>query len=147
MRATNHEYDNPSYKMASTDVYFSQNVGFFHRTVGEYFNDPERVAIIKRRLNQDFDVTEASRRLCLAEFKFARTMRDYFKPQGTRQTSLVGTFSTFICSLRDDESTGATLRLLQEFETVLEHHRREPFTFPGETRQNYGTIKWGQDME
>jgi hypothetical protein len=63
-----------------SDIYFQYRVEFFHRTVKDYLDEPVRYAEITKRLG-DFDITDAYRRLVLAEFKFARTMEAYFERQ------------------------------------------------------------------
>jgi hypothetical protein len=134
------KHDSGNFLMASKDIYFEQKVDFFHRTVREYLRDPERLAIIKQRLGKQFDVVEAIQRLRLAEFKFLRTMKDYFKAQGLGQTSMVASFySAFYV-----EGFQYTPRFLDEYDRVLEHHRRTPFSYPAETSDNTGLIAWSQ---
>jgi hypothetical protein len=122
------------------DIYFGYEVQFFHRTVGNYVKEPARYAEIEGRL-RSFDIQDAYRRLLLAEFRFARTMEEYFKRQGLRQTALVWCFA--YCSL-GRVADHAPLRFLKEYEKILDHHRRQPFSFPGETKDNPGVIAWSQ---
>lgn len=133
-------YKIAKYPMAAKDIYFEQRVDFFHRTVREYLNDPERLRIMKQRLGQRFNPVDADNRLSLAEFKFSRTMKDYFKPQGIGETSLVGCFSS--CFRVDGFQDNP--RFLDEYGRILEHHRRTPFSYPAETRDNDGIIAWSQ---
>lgn len=121
------------------DIYFDYEVQFFHRTVRDYVNEPARYAEIKRRLG-DFDVRDAYRRLLLAEFRFARTREEYFKAQGLGQTALVSCFTDFF----ERVAHQAPLRFLKEYDRILDHHRRQPFSFPGETKDNPGVIAWSQ---
>lgn len=124
------------------DIYFGYEVQFFHRTVGDYVNEPARYAEIEGRL-RNFDIQDAYRRLLLAEFRFARTMEEYFKRQGLGQTALVACFSDFFDRVADQ----APLRFLKEYDRILDHHRRQPFSFPGETKDNPGIIAWGQYIQ
>lgn len=124
------------------DIYFDYEVQFFHRTVRDYVNEPARYAEIKGRLG-DFDVEDAYRRLLLAEFKFARTMKYYFDRQGLGQTALVSCFSDFFERVADQ----APLRFWKEYDRILDLHRRQPFSFPGETQDNPGVIAWSQHFE
>lgn len=122
------------------DIYFGYKVQFFHRTVGDYVKEPARYAEVEGRL-KNFDVRDAYRRLLLAEFRFARTMEEYFKRQGLGQTALVSCFADCFFERVADQ---APLRFLKEYEKILNHHRRQPFSFPGETKDNPGVIAWSQ---
>ncbi|KAE9363293.1 hypothetical protein N431DRAFT_564836 [Stipitochalara longipes BDJ] len=126
---------------ASNDIYFQYDVDFFHRSVRDYLTEPVRYASIKGRLG-DFDNTQAYRRLCLAEFKFARTMNDYFVKQSLSSSALVRCFEKIFGNLALGEEISP--RLLDECGKVLEHHRQTPFSHPDETLQNPGVISWGQ---
>lgn len=127
------------FPLARKDIYFQLGVDFFHRTVRDYLNDPERLVIIRQRLGQDFDTVDAIQRLRLAQFKFARTMVSYFQGQALRQTSLIDNFYDMF----DVEGFKYTSRFLEECEMVLEHHRRTPFTYSDEPKKNAGIIAWG----
>ncbi|KUL88478.1 hypothetical protein ZTR_05452 [Talaromyces verruculosus] len=122
------------------DIYFGYEVQFFHRTVGDYVKEPARYAEIEGRL-RNFDIQDAYRRLLLAEFRFARTMEEYFKNQGLGPIALV---SCFADCFFDRVADHVPLRLLKEYEKILDHHRRQPFSFPGETKDNLGVIAWSQ---
>lgn len=102
--------------------------------------NPERLAIIKQRVGVDFDIVDVIQRLRLARFKFARTMLSYFKPQGLRQTPLVASFDSMFMV----EGFNYTQKFLEECQRVLDHHRRTPFTFPGEREENPRIIAWCQ---
>jgi hypothetical protein len=70
-------------EMTSTsysDLFFKRTVQFFHRTVRDYIQDNSRLNQIKSRL-PGFDITEAYFRLFLAEFKFARTQKNYLEEE------------------------------------------------------------------
>jgi hypothetical protein len=124
--------------MASRDIYFHYEVQFFHRTVRDYLNEPMRYAEMKHRL-RGFNTTEAYQRLRLAEFKFARTMDDYFK---NYQTVLYDSFWGSFISAQDE----LPCKILDAYERVLDHHRRNPFSYPYETGDNSGVINWGFAM-
>jgi hypothetical protein len=97
-----------------------------------------RYAEIKRRLG-GFDTAEAHQRLRLAEFKFARTMDDYFKRQHLGKTALTECFFELFWSATDE----LPLKILHECGRVLEYHRQNAFSHPDETRDNMGIITWG----
>lgn len=124
------------------DIYFDYQVQFFHRTVRDYVNEPARYAEIEGRLS-DFDVEDAYRRLLLAEFRFARTTKHYFESQALGQTQLVSCFHDFFERVADQ----APLRFWKEYDWILDHHRRQPFSFPGDTQENPGVIAWSQRLE
>lgn len=44
----------------------------------------------------------------------------------------------------DTVADQSPLRFLKEYDRILDHHRRYPFSFPGETTENSGVIAWGQ---
>ncbi|QGA20421.1 hypothetical protein EYB26_008123 [Talaromyces marneffei] len=125
------------------DIYFQYKVEFFHRTAKDYFNEPARYAEITERLS-DFDIMDAYRRLVLAEFKFARTMGEYFKTQALGGTQLISCFSKVFDGVADRVADQAPLRFHKEYDKILNHHRQHPFSFPGETTDNSGVIAWGQ---
>jgi hypothetical protein len=126
---------------SDNDIYFEQTVDFFHRTVREYLNSPERLAAIKSRLGPQFDIIEMIRRLCLAEFKFARTSSRALS--GIR-LSYRNLYTSFAALFRF-EDVPITSRFLDEYERVLEHHRQTPFTHPTEAGHiNPGVIDWPQ---
>lgn len=140
MRIVERRYGDPRFDLTSKDIYFKYKVEFFHQTVRDYLTEPIRYASIKQRLG-DFDTTEAHQRLLLAEFKFARTMNSYFTDQGIGQTALVSCFSKLFSS---SNQTELPPRVLDEYNNVLEHHRRTPFSYPKETLENVKGIRWDQ---
>jgi hypothetical protein len=126
------------YPMASQDIYYHYEIQFFHRTVRDYLNEPVRYAEMKRRMGR-FDIVEAYQCLRLAEFKFARTMKDYFMPKANSNSALLITFSELFCNSTDE----LPLKLMEEYKRVLDYHRQSPFSYSDETRDNPGIISWG----
>ncbi|KAK4442412.1 hypothetical protein QBC34DRAFT_454861 [Podospora aff. communis PSN243] len=129
--------------MGLRDIYFAQRVDFFHRTVQDYLNDPQRLHHAKRRLEGRFSIADAVPRLRLALFKFARTMPCYFRPQGLGQTALIECFEAMF----DEKYVDGTniSRFLDECERALNHHRQTPFTYHEVDGQTHpGVIAWGQ---
>jgi len=128
--------------MGLRDVYFSHHVDFFHRTVQDYLNDRERLALAKQRLEGRFTTADAIQRLRLALFKFARTMPCYFRPQGLCQTALIECFEDIF---NEKYPVSDSPRLLDECERILDHHRRTPYTYHEVAGQKHpGIIAWGQ---
>lgn len=129
-------------EMGLRDDYFAHNVDFFHRTVQDYLSEPGRLENVKRRLEPGFDIANAVQRLQLAVFKFSRTMPCYFRPQGLGQTALI---DCFCYGVFKDKYCIKEPKMLEECERILEHHRRQPFTFREVAGQeNPGKIAWGQ---
>jgi hypothetical protein len=127
------EDDDERFPMAARDIYFHNEVQFFHRSVRDYLNEPTKQAEIKQRLGR-FDVAEAYCRLRLAEFKFARTMNDYFESKTGLGSFLRSSFFSVF-------GPNAPLRVVEERGRVLDHHKRSPFSFPDETLDNPGVIR------
>lgn len=59
------------------------------------------------------------------------------------QTQLVSCFWGFFERAADQ----APLRFLKEYDRILDHHQRQPFSFPGDTQENPGVIAWSQRFE
>jgi len=129
-------------EMGLRDDYFAHNVDFFHRTVEDYLSEPGRLESVKRRLEPGFNIVNAVQRLNLAVFKFSRTMPCYFRAQGLGQTALIDCFCNGVFG---DKYPITEPKMLEECERILEHHRRQPFSFREVAGQeNPGVIAWGQ---
>jgi len=128
--------------MGLRDDYFVHNVNFFHRTIQDYLSEPRRLESVRRRLKPSFNIADAVQRLQLAVFKFSRTMPYYFRPQGLSQTALIDYFCNGVFG---DKYPIKEPKMLEECERILEHYRRQPFTFREVAGQeNPGKIAWGQ---
>ena len=123
---------------SDSDLFFKYKVQFFHRTVRDYLRDDSRQNQIKSRL-PGFDITKAYFRLFLAEFKFARTKKDYFENM-VNPLSLI-----FIDTMNWVERDGhePPFNYVEEFGRVLDSHRQLPFSHPEATETNAGKIFWG----
>ena len=124
--------------------YYEHKVDFFHRTVKDYLDDPDRLQQMHRRLKNRFDLWDAHQRLSLAEFKFAPTTAQDFEPRelwhdAQYKTNLGGSFVDVFYN-----GPSIPSRLLDECDRVLEYHRRTPYTASGEKRRNKGVIEWGK---
>jgi hypothetical protein len=125
-----------------SDLFFKYKIQFFHRTVRDYLQDDSRQNQIKSRLT-GFDITEAYDRLFLAEFKFARTKKDYLEnDRNPLFSSFRDTTMWWYC--RETKGLGPPLNCVEEFGTVLDSHRQLPFSHPEATETNAGRIFWGR---
>ena len=116
------------------DVYYEEKVGFCHRTVQDYLNDPKRLAVIQQRLGQQFSAGDALQKLRLAEFKFAKNTGKCVSRGPVEQLlnlqSLVW---------RNDLCTS---RHLEECGKIIEHHRQTSNSHLAEKGERFGTIYW-----
>jgi hypothetical protein len=127
------------------DLFFEYRVGFFHRTVRDYLQDKLRQNQIRARL-PGCNILEDYGRLHLAEFKFARTKAFYLACDvGTHNPFKAIFDSSFeLFKFLRDRGEKVPVRILEEFDKVLNSHRHSPFSHPDETEENTGYITWGE---
>ncbi|KAJ2898660.1 hypothetical protein MKZ38_003773 [Zalerion maritima] len=122
------------------DLYFKFRVDFFHRTVRDYLSEPHRQLAMERQVDSRFAIGNASRRLRFAEFKFLRTRQRYFK-RGPDLSPMIRCFTSAFSGDGYDGSSSSSA-LVDDYEAVLSHHLKTPFSYPGESEPNPCSIHW-----
>jgi len=142
------------------DIYFGFTVQFFHRTVRDYLCEASRQRQFRCRL-PNFDLDAVCSRLYIAELKFARTKHSYFESTANalsfvfhgnihwiKRTSLTLSFDSGNLSEGHHRQNDrqALYNPAKETYNILSCYCRQPFSYPGETRENSGSIHWAAGL-